>query len=97
MQQRLFLFAALLLFATMAGLGHRSFPFTTQVIMKSEKYDNLTRAAEVFSSVGKAPAPCVEATILTAGDPVSNPAPSGPVLCVIAPLSASHFLSLSLY
>ena len=47
------------------------------------------------SSAGSAPAPCVEATVLVAGDPGSNPEPSGLILRVIPPLSASCFLSLS--
>lgn len=50
----------------------------------------------VFSSVGRAHAPCVEAIVLTAGSPGSNPTPSGPILRVSPPLSASHFLCLSL-
>ena len=51
---------------------------------------NLVTEAE-FSSVGGAPATYVEAVVLAAGDPGSNPAPSGPILCVIAP----YFLSIS--
>ena len=37
------------------------------------------------NSAGRAPAPCVEATVLPAGDPGSNPAPSGLILHVIPP------------
>ena len=35
--------------------------------------------------MGGAPATCVEATVLAAGDPGSNPTPRGPILRVIAP------------
>ena len=48
----------------------------------------------VFSSVGREPAPCVEATVLTAGDPGSNLMPSGPILHV-RPFPVS--LSTNLY
>ena len=53
-----------------------------------------------FSSVGGAPATCVEAVVLAAGDPGSNPALSGPILRVIAPLLCLLFpvsLSTNLY
>ena len=43
--------------------------------------------------VNIAPAPCVEATILAAGDPGSNPAPSSLILHVIPP--SLCFLSIS--
>ena len=49
----------------------------------------------VFSSVGRAPAPCVEAIVLTAGDPGSNPAPSGPILCVTLLISCLSLSQLS--
>ena len=55
----------------------------------------ITRLESEFSSVGGAPATGVEAVVLAAGDPGSNPAPSGPILRVIAPLSAPCFLSIS--
>ena len=42
------------------------------------------------SSVGRAPAPCVEAIVLVAGDPGSNPEPSGLILRV-----SPCFLSVS--
>ena len=54
-----------------------------------------TQLGVEHSSAGSAPAPCVEATVLVAGDPGSNPEPSGLILRVIPPLSASYFLSIS--
>ena len=47
------------------------------------------------SSAGRAPAPCVEAIVLVAGDPGSNPVPSGLILRVI-PLSLPPVSCLSL-
>ena len=49
-----------------------------------------------FSSVGRVPTTCVEATVLVAGDPGSNPAPSGPVLRVTPPLCLQFPVSLYL-
>ena len=43
-------------------------------------------ALAVFSSVGRAPAPCAEATVLAAGDPSSNP-----ILRVILPFPVSLY------
>lgn len=44
-----------------------------------------------YNSVGWAGAPYVEATVLGAGGPGSNPEPSGPLLHAMTPLSASLF------
>lgn len=43
-------------------------------------YRNNINSGAVFISVGRAPAPCVEAIVLTAGGPDSKHASSGPIL-----------------
>ena len=58
--------------------------------------EDVSKVAE-FSSVGGAPATCVEAVVLAAGDPGSNPALSGPILRVIAPLSLCLLFPVYLY
>lgn len=57
-------------------------------------YRNNINSGAVFISVGRAPAPCVEAIVLTAGGPDSKHASSGPILRFTPPPPIScHSLS----
>ena len=62
---------------------------------RQDKVSKQDRYGVEHSSAGRAHTPYVEAIALVAGDPGLNPKPSGLILCVIPPLFASCFLSIS--